>query len=50
MNKFLVSTGFLVMLAGLFELAQGDGDWWVRSVQGLGIVLAGIALGKRRET
>jgi hypothetical protein len=50
MNKFLVAAGVFLMLAGWFELLQGDGEWWIRVLQGLGIALAGIALGKRRET
>ncbi len=49
MNKFLVFIGILLFLAGLFELSQGKDDWWVRSLQGVGIAIAGIVFEKQKK-
>jgi hypothetical protein len=50
MNKFLIVMGGILILGGLFELSQGRGDWWVRSLQGSAIGLAGFAMQKRQAS
>lgn len=49
MNKFLIFIGILLFLAGLFELSLGKDDWWVRSLQGVGIATAGFVFEKRKK-
>ncbi len=49
MNRFLVIMGVILGLVGLFELFQGQSDWWLRTLQGVGIALAGVALERMRK-
>lgn len=49
MNRFLVVAGVLLAVGGLFELSQGKGDWWIRSLQGLGIALAGVSMMRQQK-
>lgn len=44
MNRFLIVAGIFLVLGGLFELSQDKADWWLRSLQGLGIALAGVSM------
>jgi hypothetical protein len=49
MNKFLVLMGIFLVLAGFFELSQGDTDWWMHSLQGLSLGLAGWSFERQAQ-